>query len=459
MRCYILGWLAESAPENEWPVYNTELKTFTEGKLKVTPVSHPHYKIFVRHLATTLNNIGFQKDRIGEVSSALEFYGKSLKLQRAIGNKQGAATSLSNMGTIYANQGNIPKALDAYEGSLKLREEIGDKQDIANSINKIGGIYNNQGDLTKALEYFTRSLKIREEIGDKKGIAYSLNNVGIIYKDLGNHDKALEYYLESARLFEEISLKRGLGLVFNNIGIIYKIKGDLPKAREAFTKSLDFRIETADKNGMAYAYGNLGEIFLKEKNYAKASEYASKAMQYANELGFPEAIGASAELLYKIAKANNDTKTALLYHELYVTMHDSIKNEATRKSSVRSQLKYEYDKKLATDSVQHAKESEIRKVQIAKQESELKAKKKEQTALYGGLGLVLVFAGFMYNRFRLTQKQKQIIELQKRMVEGKQKEILDSIHYAQRIQKALITSEKYIERSFSKLKKDKNLQQ
>jgi hypothetical protein len=59
----------------------------------------------------------------------------------------------------------------------------------------------------------------------------------------------------------------------------------------------------------------------------------------------------------------------------------------------------------------------------------------------------------MYNRFKVTQKQKVIIEKQKELVEEKQKEILDSIRYAKRIQDALLTSQMYIERNIKRLKK------
>ena len=39
----------------------------------------------------------------------------------------------------------------------------------------------------------------------------------------------------------------------------------------------------------------------------------------------------------------------------------------------------------------------------------------------------------------------------KELIEEKQKEIIDSIYYARRIQRALLTSEKYIERNLNKL--------
>ena len=51
--------------------------------------------------------------------------------------------------------------------------------------------------------------------------------------------------------------------------------------------------------------------------------------------------------------------------------------------------------------------------------------------------------------------QKEEIQEQKNLVEEKQKEILDSIHYAKRIQSALLPREKFIEKTLDDLKKKK----
>jgi hypothetical protein len=50
-----------------------------------------------------------------------------------------------------------------------------------------------------------------------------------------------------------------------------------------------------------------------------------------------------------------------------------------------------------------------------------------------------------------TKAERQLAQ-QKRMIEEKQKEILDSIHYAKRIQKSLLPNEKYITRILQELK-------
>ncbi len=73
----------------------------------------------------------------------------------------------------------------------------------------------------------------------------------------------------------------------------------------------------------------------------------------------------------------------------------------------------------------------------------------------------MVFSIFLYKRFRIIYKQKNIIVEQIFLVDDaydklheKNKEVMDSNNYAQRIQTALINSEKYIARNLKKLQKD-----
>jgi len=84
-------------------------------------------------------------------------------------------------------------------------------------------------------------------------------------------------------------------------------------------------------------------------------------------------------------------------------------------------------------------------------ELKLKQEKTEKQYLYVGLFAITLFGIFMFNRFRVTKKQKNIIEQQKVIVEQqkalvdeKQKEVIDSIRYAKRIQVSLMPSRKYL---------------
>jgi serine phosphatase RsbU (regulator of sigma subunit) len=50
--------------------------------------------------------------------------------------------------------------------------------------------------------------------------------------------------------------------------------------------------------------------------------------------------------------------------------------------------------------------------------------------------------------------QKEEVVKQKEFIEEKQKEIIDSINYAKRIQQALLPGKKYIEKNIDRLKKE-----
>ena len=98
-------------------------------------------------------------------------------------------------------------------------------------------------------------------------------------------------------------------------------------------------------------------------------------------------------------------------YELEIQMNDSINIESNIKASIKKQFQYEYEKKAAADSVRNGEEKKVKNALLTAQEAQLKQEKTKSYALYGGLLLVLMFAGFMVNRFRVTHKQKQIIEL------------------------------------------------
>ena len=129
--------------------------------------------------------------------------------------------------------------------------------------------------------------------------------------------------------------------------------------------------------------------------------------------------------------------------------------------NLKNQLKYEYEKKSSADSVKNAEQQKVKDAQLAVQTITLKQEKFQRYSLVVGLLVVLVGLGFVINRFRITQKQKKIIEEQKIKVDEaferlheKNTEVMDSIYYARRIQRALITNEKYIERKLKDLNKN-----
>lgn len=383
-----------------WDSLSDDCKLFAD---KCT--AHHIKKFYLKHHANALHITGFLTENLGDISKALYLYHKSLKIREEILDKEGIATSLNNIGAIYQNQGDIPKALDCYLKSLKITEEIMNKEGIAGSLNNIGLIYQNQGDIPKALECYHKSIKIQEEILDKEGLATSLNNIGAIYQN----------------------------------------QGEIPEALEFFHKSLKIREEISDKEGIAYSLNNIGNTLVKQGEITLAAIYAKRSMHTAEELGFPENIRNAATLLKKIYKKQNNFQKAFEMYELEVKMRDSINNEETQKAAVKKQMQYQYE----TQAKQLQSEQD-KKDLLAKEE--LKQKEKERNYFVTGFALVIILALLIFRSYRQKQKANVIISQQKYEVEESRKEILDSIHYAKRIQKAHLPSEKQIEKNLSRLK-------
>jgi serine phosphatase RsbU (regulator of sigma subunit)/Tfp pilus assembly protein PilF len=451
-RCSILVELSENASDEEWPGFNDQLKILCESRLKDLSKTSPEYLPFKKYYAGALNNCGYLSNQQGQISLATDYYNKSIQIQQEINDPKGLAASYNNIGFIYKSQGDISKALDYYNKSIKILEsfrlpngEVEDKKGLAYSISNIGIIYESQGDTAKALECYLKSLKIREEIKDKQGAAVSLNNIGFLYKSKNELPKALVYFLRSLKLREEIGDKQGIAISLNNVGFIYQAQGKSDMALDYFNRSVSIQEDIGDKSALGFSLNNIAQLYFKQHDLAKALVYAQRNMQLSKEIAFPENISNAAQTLSEIYRSKGDYKAALDNYILHIQMDDSIQNESTRKSSIKSQLRYEFEKKAATDSVANAKEKMVQVAQIEKQEAEIKAKRNQQYALYGGLVLVLLFAGLMYNRFKVTQRQNEVISEQKHLIEEKHKEITDSIDYAERIQRSFLASKELLD--------------
>ena len=420
--------------------FNKSLKIFEEVNYQIG-------------ISSVLSEIGIIHYYQGDVPKALEYFIRSAKIKEEIGDKKGLAMAFINIGYVYNTIGNIQRAITYYDNGLKIFEGIGDKIGIATSLNNLGNIFQDQKDFDSALKYFRRSLKIFEETGDKGGVAMALANIGGIYRDQLDFSMALQCYNKSLKIFEEVGDKRKAATIIDNIGGCYQKQkqSNLQLALEYYFKGLNIRKEIGDKEGLTFSLNNIGAIYLKQEKYLIALAYSDSSLVLAKTLNLMVSMRNAEGIISQINEGSGNYDNAYKHYKQFIIYRDSLNNKETRKAGVKTQLKYEYEKKAAADSVKVAEEKKVVAVQ-------LKQEKTQRFALYGGLVLVLVFAGFMFNRFRVTQKQKNIIELkeketqqqneiitiQKHLVEEKHKEITDSINYAERIQRSFLATEKQL---------------
>jgi serine phosphatase RsbU (regulator of sigma subunit)/tetratricopeptide (TPR) repeat protein len=382
---------------------------------------------------------------------------KAASTQRCL--KKILARALHDIAYIHKQRGAIPEALNYYHRSLKIREENKDLTGMASSLTNLGVIYLRQGDTTKALDYYYQGFELREKTESKNGMAVCLNNIGYIYRDQGKYEKAMELYEQSLALYEEGRNKKGIAMIYNNMGSIYDKQGNTTKGLEYLLKSIKMKEEIGYKRGVAVSMANVGDVYLENNQLSKAKTYGLKSMVIAKEIGYPSQIEAAAELLRKVYEKEHNFKSAFEMYRLEITMRDSVVSEKNQNEAAQQKYKYAYEKQATADSIKTVEAKKVTDAKIETQKAQIKQAQIQRFALYGGVGLLILFGGFMYNRFRISNKQKQIIEEQKMVVENardlleeKNTEITDSIQYAKRIQNAILPPAKivkqYLEKSF-----------
>ena len=201
-------------------------------------------------------------------------------------------------------------------------------------------------------------------------------------------------------------------------------------------------------------------VYCSMKKYDEAIKVGTEAQRLAEETGNRFAQTQIYKNLYVAFKGLGQTGKALIYHEKWKEISDSLKGEDEQRALTQKSLQYEFDKRAAADSVKNEEEKKVKDAEITAQYLQLKQEKTQRYALFGGVVLLIAFGIFMYNRFKVTQKQKNIIALQKEeterqksLIEEHQKEIIDSIMYARRIQQALLPNDSYIVKTMKRLNK------
>ncbi len=417
-----------------WKIYNNQSKADTERLKAMDEISWS----FRNNNPDTAIILAEQQKQLAIKAAAIKY----------------ELNALTTIGISYKNKGNYPKSLENYLKALKLVEQSGNKSRIGNCYVNIGAIYINQTNYPKALEYELKAMHLFEEIKETRGMGYCYGNIGNIYGAQSNYQKALEYFLKDLKIMEKTGDKIAIGVCTANIGNVYSGLANYPKAVEYYLKSLKIRAGIGDKRGMGTSYVNLAVVYNKLLNFKLAIQYSDSALQKTKETRNINDERLAYENLAIAYSKTNKYKEAYEAHVKFKQLTDSIFNEENSKQFGELKTQFEVDKK----------EAELKIKAEAKEVITAEEKKKQQIIIYAVIGvllLVVVFSIFIFNRFRITNRQKNIIEQQKVLVDRayeslneKNKEIMDSIYYAKRIQRALITSEKYIGIQLKKLMKN-----
>ncbi|HRG02126.1 MAG TPA: tetratricopeptide repeat protein [Bacteroidia bacterium] len=395
-------------------------------------------------LGSSLLNIGFSYNEQGYYPQALEQFSSALKIFEKADYKIGISKTYNNIGITYFHQGNYPEALKMHFSALKIKESLNDEIGMASSYGNIGLIYSNQGNYTDALKNYSLGLEIAKKYNKQGLISNFYTNIGQTYYHQKNYSQALKTDSIALKINEKIGDKQAIAALYNNIGLIFLDQKKYKQALDVALASLKIKEEINDQEGMISSYNNLGALYLETKKASIGKEWYLKALKLSFNIDSKDDLKYTYLGLAKADSALGNYKEAFTNYKLFTIYKDSLINEDNTKKTVQIQMQYEFDKKETL-----AKQEQEKKNAIAQEE-----KQKQRVILIlvsCFLVMLAIFAGFMYNRFKITKRQKVIIEQkeletrnQKQVIEEKQKEIVDSISYAKRLQEAILPPQEFV---------------
>ncbi len=430
--------------------------TYAQSNKKIATLEASLSKANMQERLDLLIKIGWEY-RNEDLSKSLKFLNEATILAQKNNNQYALSESINMTGVVHRKLGNYNKAMDYFFQSLEISEKLNDSIQTAYAFNNMGEVYNYQLDYKNAEIYIKKALAIFSKQDNKKGIAYCYLRLGENAEAQNQLRMALKHYLTCANIRRD-ALKddRGLATVLASISNVYYKLKQLPTALKYAQQALGL-LDAYDKSGIAQAQVGIAKIYFQQAQFSKAEEYAKNSFELAKSFNSKKISQEAGLLLAEVYAQQGKITEAFELQQLSMQLKDSLFAEEANKSINNLRESYESEKKqLQIDTL-----SEIQKIQ--QEENELKT-----LLLYGSLVALLIISTtllLLYHNYRQNQRMNNLLSEQKEEISGiaenlkkanaeisKQHEIIDrknkdltsSINYAQRIQRAMLPSNKIL---------------
>ncbi len=284
--------------------------------------------------------------RLGMPGATVATIKPLLKYGAASRNTNEYLTVLNLMAVCYLSMSQFDNALNYHLRTLHFAQEMNHKTYVATSLMNIGVCYYKLKDYTKALPFMINSYLLSDSL---KRVDFSQPlNISLCYAYLNDFENAKKYLRLSKDLcgsncipFAELHIKYASGY-------IHFVQNELDDAEHDYKVSLKIAEQIPDQRMYLDNINMLARIQIKKDRLKAAKKYLDKGESVINT-GIPfnmemiKVYGQLGELYLKI----EDYERASHYQSQYITLKDSIYNEAVTTSLMRIESKHQERKNLS----------------------------------------------------------------------------------------------------------------
>ena len=362
---------------------------------------------------------------------------QALELAKKSKNLKQQARIYNGLGGQYHNIGNYENSMKYFYESLGIYESLKDTGQIVTLFKNLSMAYESIKDLEKGRQLLFKALQLAFVQKDSTTIGDIYGSIGANYQTGLIMDSALVYNNKQVSFYSKQNNNDNLAMAYGNLGIIYKSKKDFINCKKYYQKALAIFKETKSYRLITISNLNIAELYTLTKNYKEALQVYDEVIRETLASSEKDILIAAHQGKYETYLGLSDYKNALSEYILYKTIDDSVRNGKNISKMMRLENKFELGKK--------EKENEILKVQnkIKQAEVAISREKEKSTklTLYWSLVvlvIIMILTAVTFRSLRQNKIQNKVIKDQNLMVETKNKDIIDSINYAKRIQEAIL---------------------
>lgn len=342
--------------------------------------------------------------------------------------------------------------------ALKLTDEFNVHTSKAYLYNMLGNIYGEMKLYDEGVACFYKGISYLHKYKNYKSLPAIYGNFAGLFYKMGQSqfnylDSARLYLNKSIALCEKQNDQPQLQRSYQTLGLLETDLKHFTEAEKAFKIALSLNRLLEDSMMLGYTYYQMGRSLSatrKEEKAKLAIKFLDSSLVIANRIHDVELM---EEVYYEKAYAYSVLKDYKLSSEFalrYAELNDSLTVVGNAETIAELNKKYETAKK----------EAEIKDLNLSQQEKQTQIKRQNYILIASIIILVFVIIAvvvlYKSNQLRkrinnqlndknkLIEFQKKEVEIQKDLVETKNKEILDSINYARRIQYTLLAHSDFL---------------
>lgn len=357
-----------------------------------------------------LMDMAYVSTTSGDFESFLKYNKLCMESFEKSNSSSGKVNALVDLGSYYLVNGEYALSTETANEGLDLAYSIEDYYNVARCYDLLLNLSMYLEEYDKAISYAdSMDVNFAKE-NFTSGVSVGKMERANIFLEMKDFEKVgslvEELISESKRLEDQGSLASSYFMKAQ----MKEQEGQIDTALKYYHIAQDMFNELDLKPNEASSLQILGNLYNRKKDTRLAKKYSKKALDLGTQLGLFDIISHSSKLLYDIYIKEGNSRQAFLMLEQHIAARDTFEKKSNQKEFIKQEFQYAYEKQTLADSIKNAESLKV-------QEAEVETVNQRSNFLYALLALTVIFGGFIYNRLRITNRQKKIIEEQKRVVE------------------------------------------